>query len=211
MRASLPIFRRLFDALRRRDWFGITFELLVVVLGVVLGLEASRWASAREERDYRRQMIAALDETLLDYERHGQQISRHIRAALNENAQLVSAGKQPPPPFLHMSGLDRPPTRTWDALVATGLARSIEPKLVLRLATHFSSADAFGDQYQRYNQFTEQNILPYLASPGRFYRPDGKLRPEYASHVDRLRELLATNDQITARAAELRRQLAPDH
>ena len=71
MRFSLPILRRLSDAFRKRDWFGIGFELFVVVLGVILGLQASRWAADREDREYRRQIVASLDTTLGDYEYEG--------------------------------------------------------------------------------------------------------------------------------------------
>lgn len=211
MAANLPIFRRLVEALRTRDWFGIAFELFVVALGVVLGLEASRWASEREEREYRMQMITALEETLSDFEFNGRRIDSHIQTALDEHAKLAAGGGHPSPPILHITGLDRPPTRTWDALVATGLARSLDPKLVLRLAVFFSRADAYGDQYQRYNRVTEQDILPYVSDPGKFYGPDGKLRPQYASHVDRLRDLQSANGEVTSAATELRRDLPSKH
>ena len=207
MRVTLPIFRRLSAALRKRDWFEIGFELFVVVLGVVLGLEASGWAAKREEREYRRQMIAALDETLTDYVDSGNHIHRRIVTAIRDYDRRVAAGERPPPPILRFPLLDRPPTRAWDAVVATGLARTIDPKLVFQLAMHFSRADSFGDRYQRYNQFTEHEVLPYEAHPARFYGPDGKLAISYASHVQRLRELLALNDQMTEEAAAMRREL----
>jgi hypothetical protein len=72
---------------------------------------------------------------------------------------------------------------------------------------HFSNADSFGDRYQRYNQFTESEILPYLSQPEHFYGPNGKLLTPYAQHVLRLRELLALNDEMTDEAASMRRQL----
>jgi hypothetical protein len=208
LRLVLPIFRRLGAALRKRDWFEIGFELFVVILGVLLGMEASRWAASREDAANRRQMIAAMNETLTDYVDSGHRIHGRIAAALNDYSHRVAAGEHPPPPYLRFPLLDRPPTRAWDAMVATGLARSIDPKLVFRLAMHFSRADSFGDRYQRYNEFTEREILPYTSSPSRFYGPDGKLTVPYASHVQRLRELLALNDQMTDEAVSMRRELA---
>ena len=77
-RIGLPLFRRLASALRRRDWFEIGFELFIVFLGVALGMEASRWASQREERADRRQMVAALDEALKDYQDSGVHIHARI-------------------------------------------------------------------------------------------------------------------------------------
>ena len=207
MRFALPVFRRLGAALRKRDWFEIGFELFIVILGVLLGMEASRWAQTREEAEYRRQMIASMDETLTDYVDSGRRIHGRIVHAFNDYSQRVSAGERPPPPFLRFPLLDRPPTRAWDAMVATGLARSIQPQLVFRLAMHFSRADSFGDRYARYNQFTEQQVLPYLADPGHFYGPDGKLLRPYRSHMQRLREILALNDEMTNDAASMRRDL----
>jgi len=207
MRLNLPIFRRLVEALRKRDWFGIAFELFVVILGVVLGIEASRWAADREERAYRHQMIAALDETLADFEGAGPRIHNRVTTSLDDFARRTAAGERPPPPILRFPTLERPPTRAWEAMIATGLARSIDPRLVYRLAKHFSRADSFGDRYQRYNGFSEQQVLPYLSEPARFYGPDGKLSPLFASHVDRLREMLELNDTMTKDVTVLRREL----
>jgi hypothetical protein len=204
---GLPIFRRLAAALRRRDWFEIGFELFIVFLGVALGMEASRWASEREERADRRQMVAALDEALQDYQDSGVRIHARIVKAFQEYDRHRAAGERPAPPILRFPLLDRPPTRSWDALVATGLARTLDPKLVFELAMHFSRADSFGDRYQRYNQFTEQQVLPYMNDTARFYDSGGKLARPFASHVQRLRELLALNDQMTAEAIKMRREL----
>ena len=207
MRFALPVFRRLAAALRERDWFEIGFELFIVILGVLLGMEASRWAQAREDAEYRRQMIAAMDTTLTDYVDSGHRIHERILHAFNDYSRRVSAGERPAPPYLRFPLLDRPPTRAWDAMVATGLARSIQPQLVFRLAMHFSRADSFGDRYARYNQFTEQQVLPFLAHPEHFYGPDRRLLRSYRSHMQRLREMLALNDEMTNDAASMRREL----
>lgn len=204
MRFTLPIFRRISNALRQRDWFGIGFELLVVVVGVLLGVEASRWSAEREERIYRDQIFAALDETLKVYEVACDKIHGRITAKLDDYRRRTAAGERPPPPVLHFDDLERPPTRAWDAIVATGIARTIEPKLVFGLARYFSRGEGWGDRYQRYNQFSEQQVLPNLSTPSHFYGPDGKLSPAYAAHVDRLRELLLVNDRMGREATEMR-------
>lgn len=207
MRFSLPVLRRLSDALRKRDWFGIGFELFVVILGVTLGMAASRWASEREDREYHAQMVTALDETLKVYVEQGALIHREIETILGTYRRRIAAGERPPPPYWRLDQLERPPTLAWDAMVATGIARSVEPELVFQIARFFSRGDGLGDRYQRYNAFTESQILPHLAVPARFYGPNGKLLPEYAAHVDRLRELLTVNDKLTEEAAAIRREL----
>ena len=207
MRFSLPILRRLSDALRRRDWFGIGFELFVVVVGVLLGLEASQLNARREEQAYRRQIVAALDETLKIYEGACISIHQQIGWLLAQYDRRVAAGERPPPPFIHFRDLERPPTRAWDAMVATGIARSLKPALVFELARYFSRGEGWGDRYARYNAFSEAQILPYLATPGRFYGLDGRLKPQFAAHVEQLRELLEVNDHLGSEATAMRRAL----
>jgi hypothetical protein len=207
VRLTVPLFQRIRVALHKRDPFEILFELFVVVLGVVLGLAASNWSQARQDRAYRRSMISALDEALNDYVDSGHNTHRRIVTAIDDYQRRVARGERPAPPILRYPLLDRPPTRAWDAVVATGLARSINPKLVFRLAMHFSRADSFGDRYQRYNQFTEHDVLPYEAHPDHFYGANGKLKLSYAQHVERLRELLALDDDMTVEAASIRHDL----
>jgi hypothetical protein len=207
MRFNLPIFRRLSDAFRNRDWFGVGFELFVVVLGVALGLEASRWAAAREEREYRRQIIASLDRTFADYEDGCRRIHDHITTSLDEFARRTAKGERPIPPTLSLPAMERPPTRAWEALVATGAAEALDPDLLFRLSLHFDRADSFGDKYQRYNLITEQQIAAHRGDPKHFYGLDGKLKPMFAAHVDQLRDLLTFNDQMGRGAAEIRKEL----
>ena len=210
MRFKLPILRRISEAARKRDWFGIGFELFVVILGVLLGVQASRWSAEREERAYQQQMIAALDETLEVYVDAGQDIHRELKAMLANFERRRAAGERPVPPYWRLDQLERPPTLAWDAMVATGIARSIEPDLVFTLARFFSRGDGLGDRYQRYNAFTESQLLPYVDQPERFYSADGKLAPLYAAHVERLRELLQVSDTMTREAARLRTKLRPE-
>lgn len=207
MRFNLPILRRLSEALRKRDWFGIGFELFVVVVGVLLGLEASRWAAEREERQYHAQMVTALDATLKVYVEEGSLLHQEIVGILAAHDRRQASGERPPPPYWRLDQLERPPTLAWDAMVATGIARSVKPELVFKIARFFSRGDGLGDRYQRYNAFTESHVLPNLNETALFYGPDGKLRADYAAHVDRLREILSVNDKLTREAADLRRTL----
>lgn len=51
---------RLRDALRGRDWLGITIELLVVTLGVLLAFEIEQWGQRRERAAQERQFMEEL-------------------------------------------------------------------------------------------------------------------------------------------------------
>ena len=207
MRFHLPILHRLSDALRKRDWFGIGFELFVVVLGVMLGIQASRWTAERENREYRRQIIGSLDRTLGDYEYEGRRMHDHITASLDEYKRRTAAGEHPAPPVFVLPGLERAPTRAWEAMVETGVARSIEPALLFRLALLFDRADSWGDKYERYNFFTEQQVTPFKNDEAHFYSPNGSLKPAFAAHIGQLSDLLALSDQMGKDAVEIRQLL----
>ena len=51
---------RILDALRGRDWLGITIELLVVTLGVLIAFEIEQWAQRRERAAQERQFMEEL-------------------------------------------------------------------------------------------------------------------------------------------------------
>lgn len=52
--------QRLADALRRRDWLGLLFEVLVVTLGVLLAFEIEQWALERQRAAEERQFLERL-------------------------------------------------------------------------------------------------------------------------------------------------------
>ena len=196
MRFNLPILRRLSDAMRKRDWVGIGFELFVVVLGVLLGVQASRWTADREANEYRRQMLASLDRTLSDYEYEGGRLQIAIGTSLEQYQTKIASGERPAPPTLVLPGLERVPTRAWEAMVETGVAKSIPPEVMFRLALLFDHADSWDQKYQRYNLFTEQQIGPFKGNPAHFYAADGTLKPAFAAHVDQLRNLQALTKKM---------------
>ncbi|MCA8900460.1 MAG: hypothetical protein KDA53_04360 [Hyphomonas sp.] len=59
------ILRRLTDAFRKQDWFTVFIETMIVVLGVFLGLQASNWNEARNDRSdasqYRERLVADME------------------------------------------------------------------------------------------------------------------------------------------------------
>ena len=207
MRFNLPVMRRLSEAVRKRDWFGIGFELFVVVLGVVLGVQASRWTAERDEREYRHQMLASLDRTLRDYEYEGGRLHNAISRSLEEYQRKVASGERPVPPTLILPGLERAPTRAWEAMAETGFARSVAPAAMFRLALLFDRADSWGQKYQRYNLFTEQHVGPFKDDPAHFYGADGKLKPAFAAHIQQLDNLRALTREMSEDTIAIRRLL----
>lgn len=52
--------QRLAEALRRRDWLGLVFEVLVVTIGVLLAFEIEQWAQERQRAAEERRFLERL-------------------------------------------------------------------------------------------------------------------------------------------------------
>ena len=61
------ILGRLSKAIREQNWFAVALELVIVVLGVVIGFQVTAWGQARSDRakeqTYLRQLVVDLTET----------------------------------------------------------------------------------------------------------------------------------------------------
>lgn len=54
------IHRRIAESFRQQDWFTVTVETLMVVLGVFLGLQVNNWNAARAERERSREYLSRI-------------------------------------------------------------------------------------------------------------------------------------------------------
>ena len=125
------ILSRLREALRRQDGFAVALELVIVVVGVVVGFQVTAWgerrAAADKERTYLRQLAADLAETeRIVAERDASMDRRTHDAALNLVAALGAEARPPRDSLARwLSRLDyvaspRPVLGTVEALVASG-------------------------------------------------------------------------------------------
>lgn len=62
------ILRRFADAFRRQDWFTVTIETLMVVLGVFLGLQVNNWNEAAKARADERIFLQRLHDDVIEAE-----------------------------------------------------------------------------------------------------------------------------------------------
>jgi len=176
-------------------------------VGVTAAFALENFREAREEASYRHRMVSALRASLDDWSGHGTDVDRQTAELLRNFDAARQRGEAASLPVYRESGGERPPTRAWDGIIATGAARALDPALFFRLARFYSRADSFGDRYLRYNDFTESQVLPYLADIRRFYDSAGRLKPEYAAYVDRLRDLHREMHSQVIEAATLRDSL----
>lgn len=55
---------RISEKIRNRDWWGIAIDLVIVVLGVFLGIQASNWNEVRSDRESGRAYLARIRDDL---------------------------------------------------------------------------------------------------------------------------------------------------
>lgn len=194
---------------RHRPLIGkFVFEVVIVFIGVTaaFALEAAR--QDRQDVQYRQSMLGALGETLKDTIEHNRQFESQVDKQLADFDSAIARGEQPKLPVYREPGSERPPTRVWDGVVSTGAAKALDPDLFYQLAILYTRLDSFGEKYIRYNDFTEQHVLPLGPGQSGVYDPaTGRLKPEYAAYVDRLRDLEKLAKELDSKAATLKARL----
>jgi hypothetical protein len=143
--------------LRGRDWFSIGVELLVVILGIVLGLQASDWAGERrdraEEQQYLRRLLddnvanQAIVRAGLERNRHTAGLARSIAAALataqgqpDEQAMTTALCKWFVQPVLHLQ------RSTYAEMLASGKLLLLRDQ---HLRAQLAEEDATHDEVHR--------------------------------------------------------------
>jgi hypothetical protein len=194
---------------RNRPLVGkFVFEVVIVFIGVTaaFALEASR--QDRQDAEYRKSMLGALAATLNDTIEHNRRFEGLVDKQLAEFDAALARGEHPKLPVYREPGSERPPTRIWDGVVNTGAAKALDPDLFYALAILYTRLDSFGEKYVRYNDFTEQHVFPLGPDQAGIYDPkSGRLRPEFAAYVDRLRDLDQMAKELDIKAVALKVRL----
>ena len=112
------------------------------------------------------------------------------------------------PGYFRIPGATHPPSAAWTTMMSSGLARLIEPGLRTELGLFYSEVVGIHDNYDRYNQFTEREVLPRIAlGPNAFYGTDGRIQPSFRVHMDLQKEFAADLRQLSNQAHDLRLKL----
>lgn len=184
------------------------FEIIIIFIGVTaaFALEAAR--QERADAAYRDGMIAAMIPTFNDFESHSRLFQQETGSKIAAFDAALARGEQPKLPIYREPGGERPPSRAWDGIVATGVSRALPPELYYELSRFYTRQESFGERYVRYAQMTEQQVLSLGPEQRGIYDPaSGELKPEYAAYVDRLRDLVAVDKVLDVQARELRAKL----
>ena len=181
------------------------FEIIIIFVGVTaaFALEAAR--QEREETAYRKSMIAAMVPTFDDMQRHNRIFINEAGTKIDAFDRDLAAGKRPLLPIFRESGAERPPMRAWDGIVASGVSKVLPPKTYFELSQFYNRQESLGERYVRYAEMTERDIYPLGPKQHGIYDPaSGRLKPEYAAYVDRLRDLIAATNKIDPQAREMK-------
>jgi len=89
------IFRRFNEHVRNQNWFAVGLDLIVVVVGIYIGLQADAWMSAKAdrqlEREYLQRLLADMEESI-DQQRDNIAVFDDSTAAIDYIAQFIKDG-----------------------------------------------------------------------------------------------------------------------
>lgn len=189
----------------------LLFEFAIVFVGVTAAFAVDNYRQDSAENAYREQIIQALIPTLDDVLRHNRKFDALVDSKLAAFDAAVARGERWPLPYYREDRSERPPVRAWDGIVATGAARALDPALLFKLAQFYTRQESAGERYIRYDDFTESRVFAMGADQGAAWDGPGRLKPEFAAWIDRLRDLKQLNAHLTKQSLELRAELRARH
>ena len=194
---------------RHRPLIGkLLFEVAIIFIGVTAAFALEGARQDRAETAYRKSMIAALIPTLDDIEQHNREFIDGTARNIAAFDAALARGEKPKLPIYREEGAERPPVRAWDGIVATGVSKSLPPALYFELTQFYNRQESVGERYVRYAQTAEQQIYPLGPDQvGIYDAVSGKLKPQYAAFVDRLRDQVVIQEKLGKQARELKTKL----
>ena len=185
-------------------------QLLVIFLGVTAAFLVENYREKESQREELRQSVAGLVTELQVYETRSKEYASAFAAAIDKWKEADRQGQRAVPGYYRIPGASHPPTSAWTTTVNSGIARMFDPQLRRELGYYYSEFIGIHDNYDRYNQFTEREILPRLtAGADAFYGPDGKLLPMFQVHMDLQTEFAGDLRRLGQMAHDLRVRLEP--
>ena len=183
----------------------LLLELLVVFIGVyAASMFAQRQARQAEEEHglALRRALAAELEFIQEQGRRNQRSFKEIDAY----ADAIAGGARPPlQPF--SSRIPFAPD-VWEAALASGGIRLIEPALVIDLSNFYGSIRGFMADLENHRANTREILLPNIDQPvSEFYDESGALRPKYRWYLEHLRWISQEGPSLAAKADSLQRRL----
>lgn len=182
----------------------LVLELLVVFIGVFGASMLAEREARKADQEHGRALRRALATELAFIHSQGRAMSFET---IDAYADAISSGERPPlQPFSSRIGFA---PDVWEAALASGGVRLLEPELMLELSNFYGSMRAFLAQLDDHRADTREILLPNLDQPSsEFYDDSGALRPKYAWYLEHLRWVSRQTPALAARADSLSKVLS---
>ena len=90
------ILRRIAEHVKAQNWFAVTVDFVIVVLGVFVGLQAQEWSGRKADRQRERQLLENMRADLaIDRAQYADGMAFDLRRIAAANASLTGAGLPP--------------------------------------------------------------------------------------------------------------------
>jgi hypothetical protein len=197
---------------QRRGWQAhlgwLVGQLIVVFAGVSAAFIVENYRDSRNQAAEFHQALSGVIAELNRYEAKNADYAHDITDKINEWKQADRAGHRAIPGYYRIPGATHPPMAAWNTMATSGFSRLIEPKLRLELGYFYSELAGISDNYDRYNQFTEREILPRVKiGPDAFYGADGQILPIFRVQMDLEQEVADDLRKLGVKAHDLQSQL----
>ncbi|HKJ75194.1 MAG TPA: hypothetical protein VKA19_13855 [Alphaproteobacteria bacterium] len=200
------ILSRVIHHVKNQQWTAVFLDFVIVVLGVVIGIQVSNWNQARADDRRTKAILAAISADLGDYARTSGDFVNRVSQGLAAFEAARARGEQPAPYFFRVRGSYNPPLSVWEVALRSDLSNLVSPDLVFDLGFFYSEQQGIGERFTRYEEFVEREILPRLGDPSAFYGSDGRLKPVFAQSMERLREWASDNAVLIGASSCLRKR-----
>ena len=193
-------------------WTAILAQIASIVFSILLAF----WINTTwERRQIARQEAIVLDQVqsgivaeLSRYEVRAIEHAEGFQESIEAWRRADREGRRAVPDLYRIPGATHPPTAAWDAAVASGVASRFDPAVRLQLGYFYQEFRGIHDNYVRYLEFSEREILPRaVIGPDAFYDASGRLLPEIQVHMALLEEFSEDLRRMSALAGEIKATL----
>jgi len=175
-RRTHTILGRLSQAVREQNWFAVALEVLIVVLGVVIGFQVTAWGNERAERAQEQVLLRGLRVDFVENRAKYEQITDVRALAIRQFRDLHAlTGPDAPEPdpalfdsllaeFINWRNLD-PTVGRIDALLGSGQIALVRSDRLQAALSSWPTVLANMEENERMGaQIVTERAIPYLAS-----------------------------------------------
>src|SRR5919204_2367800 len=183
-------------------------QLFVIFLGVSAAFLVENYRQNENDKAEMMQAVAGIIKELEDYETKSAKFADGFDSAIEKWKAADRQAQHSVPGYFRLPGAPHPPSAAWTTTVSSGIARMLDPQLRTDLGYFYNEFLGIHENYDRYNQFTEREVLPRISQgPDAFYGADGKLLPMFRVHMDLQSEFAADLRRLGKMAHDLRLRL----